>query len=221
MAYKMVCEGEKYDLYEVLRLQLLENLKQIKKDRANPFRFGSLIVNIFFHVVHNFLGMHLTAWNSNPTTIQISKYYIVQDNTWLDGVIYGQLKTFKIEMKQRKRIPREIVEKYKDKVCFMVEIDNTCFEAMEPRVKWLPPMGYEVSVELLVPYVEFILAAKKSTQYQSNFLETWLESSYDIFSKNNKNKTLIQSNLRDILIPIKLDRNLNSARNRSPLVQFP
>lgn len=64
-------------------------------------------------------------------------------------------------MKQRQRIPCEIVERYKDTICFMVEIDSTCFEDMEPRVKWCLPMGYKVSTEILVPYVEFIFTAKK------------------------------------------------------------
>jgi hypothetical protein len=32
---------------------------------------------------------------------------------------------------------------------------------MEPKVKWFMPMGYEVSTELLVPYIEFILVVEK------------------------------------------------------------
>lgn len=89
MTYKMVCEGERYNLCEVLRLQLLENLKQIKRDKENPFRFSSLIVHIFFHLAHKFLGMHPAAWNSDPTAKQISKSYRAQDKKWIDGAIYG------------------------------------------------------------------------------------------------------------------------------------
>jgi hypothetical protein len=43
--------------------------------------------------------MHPAAWNSDPTIAQINKYYRMQDKTWMDGAIYGQLKTFQIEMK--------------------------------------------------------------------------------------------------------------------------
>lgn len=71
------------------------------------------------------------------------------------------MKTFQIEMKQRQRISREVVEKYKDTICFMVETDSTCFEVVEPRVKRCPPMGYEVSAKLIIPYVEYILTAEK------------------------------------------------------------
>ena len=89
MAYKMVCEGEKYDLCEALRLQLLEKLKQITRDKANPFSFSSLIVHIFFHLAHKFPGMHPAAWNSDPTAKQISRSYRAQDKKWVDGAIYG------------------------------------------------------------------------------------------------------------------------------------
>jgi hypothetical protein len=53
------------------------------------------------------------------------------------------------------------LEKYKDTIYFMVEIDSTCFEVVEPKVKWCPPMGYNVSNELLVSYIEFILPVEK------------------------------------------------------------
>ena len=42
-----------------------------------------------------------------------------------------------------------LVEKYKDELCFMVEIDFTCMEAIVPQVKFIEPMGYEMSKELI------------------------------------------------------------------------
>ena len=50
-----------------------------------------------------------------------------------------------------------MVEKYKDDLCFMVETDNTCMEAVIPRVKLIDPMGYEMSVELIEGYAQIIL----------------------------------------------------------------
>ena len=38
-----------------------------------------------------------------------------------------------------------LVEKYKYELCFMVEIDFTCMEAIIPWVKFIEPMGYEMS----------------------------------------------------------------------------
>ena len=40
------------------------------------------------------------------------------------------------------RIPESIVEKYKDNIFFMVETDSTCMEVVEPRTKWIHPLGY-------------------------------------------------------------------------------
>ena len=39
----------------------------------------------------------------------------------------------------------------------MVETDTTCMEAIEPRVKFIEPMGYEMSEELIEGYVQIIL----------------------------------------------------------------
>ena len=62
------------------------------------------------------------------------------------------MKSFQVEMKQRYRIPPVLVEKYKDELCFMVEIDFTCMEAIVPRVKFIEPMGYEMSEEIIEWY---------------------------------------------------------------------
>ena len=39
----------------------------------------------------------------------------------------------------------------------MVEIDFTCMEAVVPRVKFIEPMGYEMSEELIEGYMKIIL----------------------------------------------------------------
>ena len=46
-----------------------------------------------------------------------------------------------------------MVEKYKDEICFMVEADITSMEVVEPRVKFIEPMGYEISEEIIEGYV--------------------------------------------------------------------
>ena len=63
------------------------------------------------------------------------------------------MKSFQIEMKKRYRIPLALVEKYKDELCFMVEIDFICMEIVVPRVKFIEPMGYEMSEDLIEGYV--------------------------------------------------------------------
>lgn len=70
-------------------------------------------------------------------------------------------KHFQIEMNQRYIIPPSMVEKYKDDLCFMVETDNTCMEVVEPRVKFIEPIGYEMSAELIKGYAQIILKLEK------------------------------------------------------------
>ena len=46
----------------------------------------------------------------------------------------------------------------------MVEIDNTCMEATEPKVKFIDPIGYEISVELIEGYAQIILQSNKESE---------------------------------------------------------
>ena len=50
-----------------------------------------------------------------------------------------------------------LVEKYKDELCFMVETYFTCMEAVVPQVKFIEPMGYEMSKDLIEGYAQIIL----------------------------------------------------------------
>ena len=52
-------------------------------------------------------------------------------------------------MKKRYMIPLALVEKYKDKLCFTVEIDFACMEVVVPPVNFIEPMGYEMSANLI------------------------------------------------------------------------
>ena len=69
-----------------------------------------------------------------------------------DNEIDRMMKGFQVEMKKRYRIPPSLVEKYKDDICFMVETNFTCMEAIIPRMKFIEPMGYEMSTELIEGY---------------------------------------------------------------------
>ena len=62
------------------------------------------------------------------------------------------MKYFQIEMKKRYRIPPTLVEKHKDELCFIVETDFTCMEAVVLRVKFIEPMGYDMNEDLVEGY---------------------------------------------------------------------
>ena len=50
-------------------------------------------------------------------------------------------------MNKNFRIPRKLVEDYKDDVCFMVDSDRVYIQAMKPRVVWVKPLPYEVNID--------------------------------------------------------------------------
>ena len=77
-----------------------------------------------------------------------------------DSDIEKMMKGFQEEMKRRYRIPPTLVEKYKEDICFMVEIDFTCMEVVIPRVKFIKPIGYETSIELIEGYAHIILQSE-------------------------------------------------------------
>lgn len=106
--------------------------------------------------------MHPRAWkNDVPTILQISYSYRRHKKDWAYGEFFAMTKLLQRHMKKRYMIPKEIVKKYEDTICFMVETDCVFFEAVEPRTKWCYPMGYEVSVEVITMQVEHVLAVKK------------------------------------------------------------
>lgn len=76
------------------------------------------------------------------------------------------MERFQLEMKQIYRIHPSMVEKYKDEICFMVETNTTCMEAMEPRVNFIEPMGYEMSEEIIEGYTKIILYSKRDIECQ-------------------------------------------------------
>lgn len=55
---------------------------------------------------------------------------------------------FHEKMHNRYRIPPQLVEKYKDDICFEVDIDYYYVNAVEPRTQSLSPMGYEVDLDI-------------------------------------------------------------------------
>ena len=74
------------------------------------------------------------------------------------------MKILPVEMKQRLKIPPILVEKYKDDILFVVESNIACMEAVEPRVNFIDPMGYEMSEELIKGYERIFLEFEKDKE---------------------------------------------------------
>ena len=100
------------------------------------------------------------------------------------------MKYFQIEMKKRYRIPLALVEKYKDKLCFMVETDFTCMKVVVLRVKFIEPMGYEMSEDIIEGYAQIILQSKFDSNYPrwGTYIEKMREVKTSQVMKDSKKK---------------------------------
>lgn len=77
-------------------------------------------------------------------------------------------------------VPNEIVEKYEDSICFMVEIDQCLMEAVESRTSWIMPMGYEVEGHVLDMYAQHLLS--KPVDKSEERFGTYKEKSLSLHS---------------------------------------
>lgn len=64
-------------------------------------------------------------------------------------------------MRQRLRIAPIIVERFKEDICVMVDIDFIYIQVVEPRETFLDPLGYELSDEVVVGYIDLLLKSEK------------------------------------------------------------
>jgi len=161
-AYQMLKENADYDLCELLVNQLFENL-QIKKDKKNSFKYGNLILCLFFYYMNELPRSSGWIWqNDRPVAIQIRDYlHGLGDAKARKIALWGYFKNFQSMMHARERIPQSLVEKYRDTVCFMVETDQCLMEAVEPRTVWIMPMGYEVDEQIVELHVQHMLSQPK------------------------------------------------------------
>ena len=155
----LAVRGEDVNLCDIIRTQLLDNISKIKKTKSTVFRFESLLTQSFFYVAKKFPG--ITNWDASECAMQtITHAYRARLEIVRDNDIDRIMEYFQDKMKERYMIPPVLVEKYKDELCFMVETDFACMDAVVPRVKFIEPMGYEMSDELIKGYTQIILHSK-------------------------------------------------------------
>lgn len=96
-------------------------------------------------------------------------------------ILWGYFKSFQGMMQIKEMIPKEIVEKYEDTICFMVEIDQSMMEVVESRIVWIMPMGYEVDANTLDMYAQHILS--KLVDEKEERFGTYKEKSLSLHSQ--------------------------------------
>ena len=56
------------------------------------------------------------------------------------------MKTFQNEIR-KERVPPPMVEKFKNDICFMIDTNFKYIEAIDPRMLYVEPLGYETIEE--------------------------------------------------------------------------
>ena len=64
-----------------------------------------------------------------------------------NNIMDNYYNAFKDKMNNMFRIPKKLVEDYKDDVCFMVDSDKVYNQEIKPRIEWVKPLGYEVNID--------------------------------------------------------------------------
>lgn len=134
------------------------NMERIKKDKKKYFKYGSLLVCIFFYLQNFFHGKGKIVWfEEKPIMVQIGE--IIRDLGDVFGeTMWGYFKEFQIRMHKREIIPTSIVKKYKDNILFLVDIDCCIIQVVQPRTFWVPPMGYDVVADIVKIHVNMLLS---------------------------------------------------------------
>lgn len=158
-AYKICVEKEQVNLSEIMRIQLVENLEKIKKTKNSVFRFQSLINHVFFHVLKRFPFLSVAKIMSTDKCT-MEKVTDVWRRHHEDKILESRnliMKTFQNEMRTRFRIAPEIVDRFKNDICVMMDTNQTYIEAVELRENFIDPLGYEVTDNVAISYIDLLL----------------------------------------------------------------
>ena len=103
---------------------------------------------------------------------------------------------FKKRMKLRMQIPEELITRYYNDICFLVDIENTFVQEVKSRKAWLQHFNYEidsdlVSANIVTPLKEEIdIAAKPFRKFEEAKARIFVNIKID--SKEKKRKTMIE-----------------------------
>ena len=119
-------------------------------------KFGSLIVCISFYIQKYFPSIGNVLWEQDkPVTRKINEF-ITQLGDNFENTMNTYLDEFKLRMKRRIRIPKELVTKYYSDMHFLVDT-NTFVQVDKPRKAWLQSFEYEVDSDVVSANIDALL----------------------------------------------------------------
>lgn len=122
------------------------------------FKFDSLIIYLSLYFLNEIPGVGKVQWDYDKSVVVHTKEGLqgLGDIVAQTYALWGYFKSFPAKIQSRERIPKEIVEKYENTVCFMVNKDQCHMEVVEPMIVWIIPMGYEVDGNTLDAYAQHL-----------------------------------------------------------------
>ena len=142
----MVKQDHTYDLAELQLQQINENLGAIRKTKGAQCKFGAILVCIFFFVHNEFSSFGKVDWKTNRSVMVQINDYIEQLGDNFESIMTSYFEDFKKKMEGRMRILVFLVEKHKNDICFLVDIDFTYIQRSEEHTSEL-----QVTLESRMP----------------------------------------------------------------------
>lgn len=159
--HRMIIDNANYDICEAIRDQLFQNLKSIKKDNTQKFKYGQLLVGLFFYFQNFLPSTGDIEWSKEqPINAQIKNNIKVVKNTF-SAATNKYFNEFQKKMSMRVRLPKDVVKHFANNIIFTVTTDFCLMQAIEPREEEMEDMSYEVNLDLLVAYANTLLAQPK------------------------------------------------------------
>ena len=116
LTYKVVKNNLSLDLAKLLLIQFNKNMERIKTSEKKPCDFVSLLTCLFFYVKKLFPSKGLVVWRKDvPVLYQINEYISKMGENY-SSIVDNYFDAFKSKMKNRFRIPKKLVEDYKDDI---------------------------------------------------------------------------------------------------------
>ena len=78
VSYKLVKKDHTYDLAELMVQQINENLGAIRKSKGAQYKFGAVLVCMFFYVMKEFPSIGKVNWDQDKTIIEQINGFIAQ-----------------------------------------------------------------------------------------------------------------------------------------------
>lgn len=135
------------------------------KDKKHPFNFGSLVVCLLFYFLRELLRRRDVIWDKIiPLAHQIFEHlHNIGDMKARDEAPTTLFTVFYKKMHERQRIPKSLLEKYRDDITFLVKTDECIIEIVELKKIRIQPLSYEINEANVNGFFNLLLNSSKNT----------------------------------------------------------